>query len=137
MPNCPRDDHERMSIHGDHAHGFITASLLQDNHTLVLEMSDTGVGIPEKERPHIFNRLYRADASRNRDQGGTRLGLSIAKWISDVHHCEIAVNLSGGSVFSIRFAALQEDAVTRACADLEQSIVAAEAHFTATVPPRG
>ena len=120
-------------------HGLITVSLLRDDHTLVLEIGDTGVGIPEEERPHIFNRFYRADASCNRDQGGSRLGLFIAKWISDAHHSEITVaaNLNGGSVFSIHFAALQEDAVTRACANLDQSIVAAAAHFTVTVPPPG
>jgi len=55
--------------------------------------------------PHIFERFYRADASRTRETGGSGLGLAIAKWIADSHHAEIQVSsVAGeGSEFQVRF----------------------------------
>jgi signal transduction histidine kinase len=63
---------------------------------LVIEVRDSGAGIAEADLPHIFERFYRADKSRNRDSGGAGLGLSLAKWIVEAHRGEIAVQSQDG-----------------------------------------
>ena len=64
-------------------------------------VSDNGLGIAGKDLPHIFERFYRADKSR--DRSGSGLGLSIAEWIARVHGGEIKVNseYGSGSVFTV------------------------------------
>jgi heavy metal sensor kinase len=67
-------------------------------------VSDTGIGIAPQEIPHIFDRFWRADKARSREQGGAGLGLSIAKRIVDMHGGSISVEseLGKGSVFTIQ-----------------------------------
>jgi signal transduction histidine kinase len=79
-----------------HAHGG-RATIIVD---------DTGVGIPAGELPHIFDRFYRGDAARPRGEGAG-LGLSIARWIADVHGATIEVRSTpgAGTRVSVRFPA--------------------------------
>lgn len=69
----------------------------------ILEVSDTGPGIPEELQSRIFDRFYRVDESRSRYNGGTGLGLSIAKWAVEVNGGRLTMETrnGGGSTFRI------------------------------------
>jgi signal transduction histidine kinase len=66
-------------------HGQIRIAAGRQDARLVLSVSDTGIGIPKEKLEDIFERFYRADASRSHTKGNAGLGLSIAKWIAESH----------------------------------------------------
>ncbi len=70
---------------------------------VVIEVTDTGIGIPREETPRVFERFYRLDKARSRETGGTGLGLSIVKHIVDLHGGLVEVrSVEGeGSTFTI------------------------------------
>jgi two-component system heavy metal sensor histidine kinase CusS len=83
--------------------GTVTVSIAQDASRAVLEVSDTGVGIPADVLPRIFERFYRADPARNYATGGHGLGLSIAEWIARAHQGVITVASEPGRGSTFRF----------------------------------
>jgi len=58
---------------------------------VIVKVKDSGIGIPEKDLPRIFERFYRVDKTRSRDVGGSGLGLSIVKHILEAHSSRITV----------------------------------------------
>lgn len=71
--------------------GTIRVSCFREGKHVKITVKDTGIGIPKKDLPLIFNRFFRGDKARNRTQVGTGLGLSIAKWIAESHEGKIQV----------------------------------------------
>lgn len=85
--------------------GTLTVRLRRDGDNAILEVSDTGVGIPEDAIGHVFERFYRVDKARSRATGGSGLGLSIVRIIVQRNRGEIHVSsvLGQGSTFTVTF----------------------------------
>jgi signal transduction histidine kinase len=69
----------------------------------ILEVRDTGIGMPPDVLPHVFERFYRADPARSSSAFGVGLGLSLVKWIVDRHHGSVAASSEPGrgSTFTV------------------------------------
>lgn len=82
--------------------GTVEVSFFDMHENILVEVSDNGLGIPEKDIPRVFERFYRVDKSRARDAGGSGLGLAIVKHIIDAHKQSINVRSAEkvGSTFS-------------------------------------
>jgi signal transduction histidine kinase len=67
-------------------------------------VSDTGEGIPEGDLPHVFDRFYRAERSRNRMSGGSGLGLSISRGSVEAHGGRIWIDTTSAVGTVVKFA---------------------------------
>lgn len=85
--------------------GKITVSGVDEKNWIKIEAADTGIGIPAKDLPRIFERFYRVDKARSREMGGTGLGLAIVKHIMAAHGGSVTVEskLGVGSKFTLLF----------------------------------
>jgi signal transduction histidine kinase len=88
--------------------GRVSVSLHRENNRAVLQVCDNGVGITAEDLPHIFERFYRAD--RSRDRSGTGLGLAIAAGLIEQMGGRIGAEsvLGAGSTFTVRLPAVDE-----------------------------
>lgn len=85
-----------------------------ENGHVVLAVGDTGLGIPEKDLPFIFDRFYRVSVEAHQDREGTGLGLTIVKTIVDQHggHIEVQSRMGEGSTFTVRLPRPEASSVT-------------------------
>lgn len=92
----------------------VSVSLKREKDRILLRVTDTGEAIPAGEEERIFDRFYRADASRTRAEGRYGLGLAIAKNITTGHHADIRAWSHGGqTTFQVRFEPLSEKQKSR------------------------
>lgn len=85
------------------AGGWVRIAVSRQGTRAAISISDTGIGVEPEILPHIFDRFYRGDQARERDQHGSGLGLAIAKWIVEAHRGEITVTSEPGkgSTFTV------------------------------------
>ncbi|MGD1832780.1 MAG: sensor histidine kinase [Sphaerochaetaceae bacterium] len=83
--------------------GTVSVDLSFDDNIYSISVSDSGPGIPSDNLPHVFERFYRADKSRNRKTRSTGLGLAIAKEVVELHGgtIEAGNSFEGGAIFTI------------------------------------
>lgn len=82
--------------------GGIDLRVWRRNNAAVLEVIDTGIGIPASALPHVFNRFFRVDLARSRNVGGAGIGLSIVKSIVAAHDGEIQITSQEGFGTTVR-----------------------------------
>jgi len=84
--------------------GLVTVELDANGNDAIMRVRDTGMGIPYRDIPHIFERFYVVDRSRTRESGGAGLGLAIVKGIIDAHGGTVATEsmLGSGTLFTVR-----------------------------------
>lgn len=94
----------RNAIQHNPAGCAIHVLLKRSEQTALITVADEGSGIPQESLPHIFERFYRADKSRSREQGGVGLGLSIVKSLVDAHGGTIQATSTceKGTTFTIK-----------------------------------
>lgn len=83
--------------------GTISVEVKADGGGAVIEVRDTGPGIPTAHQDRIFDRFYRVDTSRSREAGGVGLGLAIARWAVEANggQIELARDVTDGSLFRV------------------------------------
>jgi heavy metal sensor kinase len=96
------------------AGGQVSTAIETDGPEVRVRVTDNGVGIAPEAAGHIFERFYRVDQARSRNQpetlsGGFGLGLSIVKWIAEAHHAavELSSHPGAGSTFTVRISRTQ------------------------------
>jgi len=88
--------------------GRVDVTLRHEVDQAVLTVADTGIGIPEAARPHVFERFYRVDRARTREAGGSGLGLAITRWVIEAHGGVISFTSreGEGTTFVVRLPAV-------------------------------
>ncbi|MBZ0288437.1 MAG: PAS domain-containing sensor histidine kinase, partial [Anaerolineae bacterium] len=91
------------AVHYTPSGGIVRIQTQTGRGDVVVVVTDTGIGIPKEDQPHIFDRFFRASNSRGVDPNGTGLGLAIVKKIVEQHQGRIEVDsaVSSGTIFSV------------------------------------
>lgn len=76
--------------------GVVNVTCAVQGRSAIVDVRDSGPGISAEHLPHIFERFYRADGARSREEGGAGLGLSISRWIAEAHGGSILAESSPG-----------------------------------------
>lgn len=84
--------------------GKVNVVLKKEKNNIIINVIDNGIGIPEKDIPYIFERFYRTDLSRNKNTGGSGIGLTITKTFVEAHGGEIYLESkeNEGTIFTIK-----------------------------------
>jgi two-component system OmpR family sensor kinase len=79
-----------------------------ENASLIVHVTDTGVGIAPEHLPHVFERFYRADPARSHDGGGSGLGLALVHTIARLHNGNASIDsaLGAGTAVTVTFPSL-------------------------------
>ncbi|MBZ5498219.1 MAG: hypothetical protein LAP85_17600 [Acidobacteriia bacterium] len=72
--------------------GRILVSMTSDKAKVHISIRDDGIGIAKQDLPYIFDRLFRTDPARNRNSGGSGLGLALVKWVVEAHNGQVQVS---------------------------------------------
>lgn len=93
------------AIRYNNVNGCVTVNVCNAEEYVVLEVKDTGIGIPKEHQERIFERFYRVDKSRSKSTGGTGLGLAIVKHIIVKHRARLEVDseVGKGTVMRVLF----------------------------------
>ena len=97
--------------YGNHQ-GKTSINIFDLDEELLVEVSDNGIGIEEKHLKHLFDRFFRVDKSRNREVGGSGLGLSIVKHIVEAHNQSVTVRSTPGVGSTFGFTLKKAEQVT-------------------------
>jgi ligand-binding sensor domain-containing protein len=103
IPGRRGDPGDRQDVNS-HLHNKGERPFAPENKWVVITVADSGVGIPEDQLTHIFDRFYQVDGSSTRQQGGTGIGLALVKELIEMHHGSISATSQPGvgSQFTVR-----------------------------------
>ena len=106
------DNAVRFTPHG----GSVTVSARRRNGSVEVAVRDTGTGIPPEHLPRLFERFYRADPARGRDEGGTGIGLALSRQLARRLGGEVSVRDSpgGGAHFTLSLPLTRKEPAWRA-----------------------
>ena len=107
--------------------GSVTMSITAEAGLAVMEVGDTGIGIPPEALPLVFERFFRADKARSRESGGIGLGLAIVKSICNAHYGAVSVSSTEGrgTKFRVELPLLREGGAAKT---VEQSSAKSALH---------
>jgi len=93
----------KNSILYSHQNSHVKIDAKKSGRSIVINVTDNGIGISEEDLPHVFERFYRVDKFHRSGGNSIGLGLAIVKWIAEIHGGEVSAKSvkDGGSVFSV------------------------------------